>query len=395
MNRWNWKTQREKRAFLALEDGAIFRGYSIGADQDAPGEVVFNTGMTGYQEILSDPSYAGQFVTLTHPEIGNTGLNEEDQESDRFRASGLLIRDLTSASNWRATSELTNRLRAEGIPALAGLDTRALTIRLREKGTMKGFLSVTGAVSEPEAVERARAWSGLDNQDYASRVTCRQPYEWDPDGRRTCTWGFADSLPPADRRVVVLDYGVKWSILRHLRLCGLAVTVVPAQTRADDILARRPAGVVLSNGPADPAALVFAIKTIRALLGRVPIFGICLGHQLLGLAMGGRTRRLKFGHHAINHPVMELASRRIEITSQNHNFIVDPDTLGPDVEITHINLNDQTVEGLRVLSAPAFAVQYHPEAGPGPHDAHPLFRRFRALMDRASWDEIVRAPSPA
>ncbi len=381
MNPCNWRAQREKRAFLALEDGSIFRGYSIGADQDAPGEVVFNTGMTGYQEILSDPSYAGQFVTFTHPEIGNTGLNEEDWESERLRANGLLIREATTASNWRAQGELVERLRREGIPGLAGVNTRALTVLLREKGTLKGFLSVTGSLSETEAVEKARSWSGLDNQDYASRVTCPRAYAWDPADSKTCTWGFAEQLPPTDRRVVVLDFGVKWSILRHLRLCGFSVTVVPARTSADEILAYHPDGVVLSNGPADPAALVFAVKTIRSLLGHVPLFGICLGHQLLGLAMKGRTRRLKFGHHAVNHPVMDLATRRIEITSQNHNFIVDPDSLGPDVEITHINLNDQTVEGLRVRTAPAFAVQYHPEAGPGPHDAHPIFQQFRALCE--------------
>jgi len=381
MTGWNWKIQREKPAFLAFEDGAIFRGCSFGARQDALGEVVFNTGMTGYQEILSDPSYAGQFVVMTHPEIGNTGLNKADMESHRFWASGLLIREYSAPSNWRAEENLEEGLKRHGIPALAGVDTRALTIKLREKGTLKGFMSVAGSVSEDEAIARARAWSGLDNQDYASRVTCAAPYEWDPDGTKTCSWGMAEHLPPPDRRIIVLDYGVKWSILRHLRLCGLAITVMPAGTSAEEVLKLKPDGVVLSNGPADPAALGFAVRTIRALLGKIPLMGICLGHQLLGLAMGGRTRRLKFGHHALNHPVMELATRRVEITSQNHNFVVDPDTLGPDIEITHLNLNDQTVEGLRCRNLPAFAVQYHPEAGPGPHDAHILFRRFREMLE--------------
>lgn len=381
MKTWNWKARREKRAFLALENGAIFRGYSVGAAQDVLGEVVFNTGMSGYQEILSDPSYAGQLVTMTYPEIGNTGINTADMESGRFFANGLLIREENTASNWRAETSLAEALCAQGIPALAGLDTRALTLKLRESGTLKGFLSVTGTVGEQEAVERARAWCGLDNQDYASRVTCTAPYSWDPDGSQSSSWGFDGPLPEPDKRVVVYDFGVKWSILRHLRRCGMAVTVVPAHTPAEEVLAQRPDGVVLSNGPADPAALTFAVQAVRRLLGHVPIFGICLGHQLLGLALGGRTCRIKFGHHGLNHPVMDLVTRKVEVTSQNHNFVVDPATLGPEVELTHRNLNDGTLEGLRWREGPAFAVQYHPEAGPGPHDAHYLFRRFRDLME--------------
>ena len=401
--RWNWKAQRDKKAFLALEDGTILRGYSVGAPVDNVGEVVFNTGLTGYQEILSDPSYSGQFVTMTYPEIGNTGINDEDMESRRFHANGFIVHEANEPSNWRSRESLTACLRRWNIPALAGIDTRALTIRLRDGGTLKGYLAVGeplkqpsdegrvvveddgpsgGAqISEAEAVDLAKAWPGLDGQDYAARVTCSEPYRWDEDGRLTCTWGVVAELPPADLKIVALDFGIKWNILRSMKRSGMDVTVVPASTSAADILALNPDGVFLSNGPADPAAVTYAIETAKALLGRVPLMGICLGHQILGLAAGGRTYRLKFGHHGCNHPVMDLETRRVEITSQNHNFSVDPESL-PDraTAVTHLNLNDRTVEGLRHLEAPMFCVQYHPEAGPGPHDAYYLFDRFRRLI---------------
>jgi len=381
MSGWNWKEQREKKAFLALEDGTVFHGCSAGAPRDTLGETVFNTGMTGYQEILSDPSYAGQIVTMTCPEIGNTGMNATDMESRKLFANGFVVHELNPPSNWRSEGSLKDRLIESGVPCLTGIDTRALTVKLREAGTLKAYLSVEDRVSEEEAVAQARAWEGLDGQDYAARVTCGEPWTWDPDGRLTASWGLSGTLPPADLTVVTFDYGVKWNILRSLRRCGMKVLVVPAKTTAEEVLKLKPDGIFLSNGPADPAAVTYAIEAVKTLLGRVPLMGICLGHQLLGLACGGITRRLKFGHHGCNHPVLDLQTRKVEITSQNHNFCVEEASLDPAlVEITHRNLNDGTVEGLRHKKHPAFSVQYHPEAAPGPHDPFYLFKRFRSLM---------------
>jgi carbamoyl-phosphate synthase small subunit len=381
--RSRWAAQRQRPAFLALQDGTILRGYSFGAPVDALGEVVFNTGMSGYEEILSDPSYSGQFVTMTYTEIGNYGVNPEDMESRGVFANGFIVHEDNPPSNWRSAESLGAFLTRWGVPAIAGIDTRALTTRLREQGTQRGFLAVSGQVSEADAVARAKAWEGLDNQDYASRVSCVKPYPWDPDGKLTTSWGSAESLPPADLKVVAFDFGIKWNILRGLRKCGMDVTVVPAQTPAEDVLAMKPDGVFLSNGPADPAAVKYAIQAARALLGKVPIMGICLGHQILGHAVGGKTYRLKFGHHGCNHPVQDLRTGKVEITSQNHNFAVDPKSVdASQVEITHINLNDNTVEGFRHKTAPMFCVQYHPEAGPGPHDPFYLFGQFRDLIHR-------------
>ncbi len=381
MNKWNWKEKREKPAFLALEDGTILRGYSVGAKKDNVGEVVFNTGMTGYQEILSDPSYSGQFVTMTYTQIGNTGINIEDMDSRGFFANGFIMHELNESSNWRADESLASALESRGIPAIAGLDTRALTSILRDQGTMKAYLSVCGDVSEDDAVAKAKAWCGLDGQDYASKVTCEAAFDWDTDGALTRSWGVADKLPEADLTIVAYDFGIKWNILRGLRLNGMNIRVVPAKTSAEDVLALNPDGVFLSNGPADPAAVTYASENVRKLIGKVPMMGICLGHQLLGLALGGKTYRLKFGHHGCNHPVMDLSTRKVEITSQNHNFALDTDSLDDTkVGITHINLNDNTVEGICGKNDPVFSVQYHPEACPGPHDPYYLFDRFRKLI---------------
>ena len=372
------------QAILALEDGTVFRGFSFGAPRNATGEVVFNTGMTGYQEILTDPSYAGQFVTMTYPEIGNTGINRDDMESGKFYANGFIVHNIHEPSNWRSEIPLGTALSKAGIPAIAGIDTRALTIRLRSHGTMKGYLAVEGNMDDAAAVAMARAWCGLDGQDYARIVSCKASYRWDESGKISAGWGIAVQLPPADLKIVAYDFGIKWNILRRMRVNGMDATVVPAATPSADVLAMKPDGVLLSNGPADPAALTYAVRAARELTGKVPLMGICLGHQILGLAAGGKTYRLKFGHHGCNHPVKELATGRVEITSQNHNFAVDAATLDPAaVEITHVNLNDNTVEGFRHRREPMFAVQYHPEASPGPHDSSYLFREFRRLIEKS------------
>ena len=365
----NWKARREKKAYLALADGTVIRGWSCGAPIDRLGEVVFNTGMTGYEEILTDPSYAGQLVTLTMPEIGNTGFNREDHESAAIHASGLIIREMNPPSNWRSEEPLEAALVRWNVPALAGVDTRALTLKLREGGTQKAFLCATGSIPAGEAVEKARAWEGLDGQDYASKVTTGKAYDWPSEA------GAAAPL------VAVVDFGIKFNTLRLLAGQGFRVRVLNARSTAAEVLALKPAGVMLSNGPADPAALPYATEMIQGLLGKVPVMGICLGHQLLGLALGGRTCRLKFGHHGCNHPVKDLRTGTVEITSQNHNYMVDAASLDPAAaEITHVSLNDRTVEGLEAKKYPAFSLQYHPEAAPGPHDAVPAFARFRAMM---------------
>ena len=381
---WNWAEQRSKGAFLAMEDGTVLRGYSVGAPRDAVGEVVFNTGLSGYQEILSDPSYSGQFVTMTCPEIGNTGINPEDMESRQMFLNGFIVHEINRPSNWRSRESLGEALVRNDIPAIAGIDTRALTSKLRETGTQKACMCCGARNTEVEAVQKAREWEGLDNKDYASRVSCTEPYDWDESGGLTCSWGIAWEMPAADLKIVAYDFGIKWNILRSLRSSGMDVRVVPAKTPAGEVLAMKPDGVLLSNGPADPAAVTYAIDSARELLGKVPMMGICLGHQILGLASGGSRCRLKFGHHGCNHPVKDLSTEKVEITSQNHNFAIDPDSLDPSkVEVTHINLNDRTVEGLRHKAEPMFCVQYHPEACPGPHDPFYLFSRFRQLIERA------------
>ena len=367
-----WKAERERRAYLALADGTVFHGVAFGAKKDALGEVVFNTGMSGYQEILTDPSYAGQFVTLTTAEVGNYGINPEDIESRGLFLSGLVIGDLTEPSNWRSEKSLDDYLKENGVPGIYGVDTRALTIHLREHGNEKAYLHVEDDdMREEDAIAKAREWEGLDGQDYAAKVTCAEAYEFNQ--------AIKQSNNQAIPHVVCYDFGVKTNILRSLASWA-RVTVVPAKTPAEEVLKMKPDGVFLSNGPADPAAVTYAIENIQKLLGLRPIMGICLGHQLLSLACGAKTGRLKFGHHGCNHPVKNLATGHVEITSQNHNFAVDPETVSDCLEVTHVNLNDNSIEGVRHKTLPAFSVQYHPESCPGPHDSKYLFDEFRKMV---------------
>ena len=374
-----WKLQRERKAFLALADGSVFYGYSMGAPVDSFGEVVFNTSLSGYQEILSDPSYAGQFVTLTETEIGNVGVNETDMESPKFQAGGLLVQQINPSSNWRSEEELTDALKRYGIPALAGIDTRALTLLLREKGTVKGFICTSGSVTPDEGVAKAKAWAGLDGVDMVETVTCKEKYVFSDEFLKG--FGMPQELPAADLKLVAYDFGIKRNILRNLRLQGFQVTVVPAYTPAEEVLAMNPDGIFFSNGPGDPAGVKDAVKNARAILGKVPVMGICLGLQILGLASGAKTGRLKFGHHGGNHPVMFMESGRVMVTSQNHNFAVLDESIDPEVlEITHVNLNDHSIEGFRSKTVPMIAVQFHPEAAPGPHDSNPFFEDCRKLV---------------
>jgi carbamoyl-phosphate synthase small subunit len=371
-------------AVLALEDGTWFRGTAAGAEGLAGGEVVFNTAMTGYQEVLTDPSYAGQIVTMTCPEIGNYGVSSADVESRRPQIAGFIVREESPvASNWRAQGTLHDYLVANGIVAIAGIDTRALTRRLRSGGVMRGVIG-TGADLDPAAlVERANGVPKMEGSDLVRVVTSEQPFDWpeeDPD-----EFGVSlDRRPGRRLKIAAYDFGMKWNILRRLSAHGCDVRVYPAGTPASDLLATSPDGVFLSNGPGDPAPLTYAIDNAKALVdANVPVFGICLGHQILGLAMGGSTFKLKFGHRGANHPVKKLETGKIEITSQNHGFAVDPESLPPDVAVTHVNLYDGTVEGLRHRSRPVFSVQYHPEASPGPHDADYLFDDFIRLIEGA------------
>jgi len=446
-----WRRERKRNAFLALADGTVFRGVAFGARRDALGEVVFNTGMSGYQEILTDPSYAGQFVTLTAAEIGNYGANGADIESRALFLSGLVIGDLAEPSNWRSEKSLDEYLKENNVPGIYGVDTRALTIHLREHGNCKAFLCVTAdgdgddAAVYEKAVAKAREWEGLDGQDYAAKVTCEKPYELEnaanvkvlpspiPSSNGTVhSLEIGNISTMTTPHIVCYDFGVKMNILRSLAAWA-HVTVVPAKTPAEDVLALKPDGVFLSNGPADPAAVTYAIDNIRKLLGAspnppisqspnppipqshnptisqspnltisqshnhpipqshnlpisqspnppIPLMGICLGHQLLALACGAKTGRLKFGHHGCNHPVKNLATGKVEITSQNHNFAVVEDSMPECLEVTHVNLNDGTIEGVRHKTLPAFSVQYHPESCPGPHDSKYLFDQFKKMV---------------
>jgi carbamoyl-phosphate synthase small subunit len=371
-----------ERAILALADGSLFRGVSIGAPGQTVGEVVFNTAMTGYQEILTDPSYARQLVTLTHPHIGNTGVNDADVESGHPHAAGLVIRDLPIlASNWRSEQTLSDYLRAHGIVAIAGIDTRRLTRILRDQGAQDGCI-MTGDDADPEeAFAAARAFPGLKGMDLAREVTTASAYEWTEGGYDLDAPGFTAGKGQQGPHVVAYDFGVKRNILRMLVDQGCRVTVVPAKTGSAKVLAMKPDGVLLSNGPGDPEPCDYAIRAIRELIeSGKPLFGICLGHQLMGLAAGARSVKMKFGHHGANHPVVDLATGRVMISSQNHGFAVDEDSLPANARPTHRSLFDGSLQGLELTDAPAFSFQGHPEASPGPHDVRPLFERFMTLM---------------
>jgi carbamoyl-phosphate synthase small subunit len=383
------------KAILALEDGSVFHGEGFGARASACGEVCFNTSMTGYQEILTDPSYKGQIVTMTYPLIGNYGINRLDVESWRPHVGGFVIRELSPVvSNWRADCSLAEYLEQNGIPGIQGIDTRALTRKLRVRGALNGFISTEG-LSESEAVARARNWPGLVGVDYVKEVTHKEPFLWDEKDEQSANFNLIrgvtkadarnvrDALPPADIPIVAYDFGMKYNILRRLRQHGFKVQVVPATTSAAEALKYKPAGIFLSNGPGDPSALDYAVRAARDLVSTgIPIFGICLGHQILGQAFGGKTFKLKFGHRGGNQPVKDLQSGKVDITSQNHGFAVDPNSLPSDVAVDRINLNDQTVEGMHHKTKPIFCVQYHPEASPGPHDSTPLFAEFREMLER-------------
>lgn len=365
------------QAYLALEDGTVFIGKSFGAFCERYGEVVFNTSMTGYQEILMDPSYKGQIVTMTCPQIGNYGISPDDVESKRIQVEGFVVRELSRIdSNWRSGQQLEQFLKSAGIPAIQGIDTRALVRKLRTQGAMKGVLSTTDSAPE-SLVRKAFDSPSIVGIDMVESVSTTTSYDWDIADE----WDPIEKRESSGERIVAYDFGIKYNILRCLKNRGFQVKVVPATTSAEEVLAMDPDGIFLSNGPGDPEPVSYAIENIRKLMGKKPMFGICLGHQLLGLAAGGKTFKLKFGHRGGNQPVKDLLTGKVEITSQNHGFCVDVNSIrNSKVELTHINLNDQTVEGMRCLEDRWFSVQYHPEASPGPHDARYLFERFEALI---------------
>ncbi len=368
-------------ATLALEDGTVFEGQTFGALKDSLGEVVFNTSLTGYQEIFTDPSYSGQIVVLTNPQIGNYGANLYDQESAKPYIEGLIVREFSAiASNWRSREQAEQFLAAAGVPIAAEIDTRALVRHLRTRGVMRGVLA-TGPQDPQALIEKAKNSPSMAGLDLATRVSTAAPYTWDQPVLPVSQSDLSKGPAEPTRHVVAYDFGIKRNILRRLVQTGARVTVVPAQTSAEDVLALNPDGIFLSNGPGDPEPLHSQAAEVRKLIGKKPIFGICLGHQILGLALGGKTYKLKFGHRGGNHPVLNQVTNKVEITSHNHGFAVDPDSLNlNEIEPTHINLNDQTLEGFRHRSEPVFCVQYHPEAAPGPHDSHYLFDDFMKLM---------------
>jgi len=355
-----------KKACLILENGTVFSGTAFGAEGETIGEVCFNTGMTGYQEILTDPSYCGQLITMTYPHIGNYGINLEDIESAKIQAAGFIVREENILpSNFRSTQSLGDYLRSQNVVGIQNIDTRMLTRIIRDEGAMNGIISTTD-LNKNSLIKKVKAAPSMDGRDLATIVTCSDSYEWGKQSHQ--------------HKIAALDFGIKLNILRLLEFHGCNITVFPAKTSANEILAFNPDGIFLSNGPGDPAAITYGIKTVKNLLGRKPIFGICLGHQILALALGGSTYKLKFGHRGCNHPVLNLQNNIVEITSQNHGFAVDPESLPENIEITHTSLNDHTVEGLRCGDLSAFSVQYHPESSPGPHDSRYLFEKFIHMM---------------
>ncbi|HTF23875.1 MAG TPA: glutamine-hydrolyzing carbamoyl-phosphate synthase small subunit [Candidatus Limnocylindria bacterium] len=379
---------QHRPAILALEDGRVFNGRAAGAITRRGGEVVFNTSLTGYQEVFTDPSYAGQIVCLTYPHIGNVGANAEDEESSRPFIESLIVREFSQvSSNWRSAETAQLYLNRHQIPVIWDIDTRALVRHIRNVGALRGIVSTDGTPAE-QLIFEAQQLPGMAGQELASRVTCGKSYGWDKGSVDVAISPWSEQMGESNaqaetrkHRVVAYDYGIKQNILRLLVDHHCEVYVVPAQTSAEDVLGMKPDGVFLSNGPGDPEPITYAVENIQKLIGRVPVFGICLGHQLCGLALGGKTFKLKFGHHGSNHPVKNLLTEQVEITAQNHGFCVDPESLpSSKVEITHINLNDNTNEGMRHKSLPLFSVQYHPEASPGPHDSHYLFAQFTDLM---------------
>lgn len=390
------------RAILALEDGTVFEGEGFGADRTVTGEICFNTSMTGYQEVLTDPSYRGQIITMTYPQIGNYGINELDAESDQVHVRALVVEELSVvASNWRSEEDLDSYLKRWNVPGLQGVDTRALTKHLRLKGAMRACVMVGDEATAEAALEMARNAQGVEGMDYVKEVTTSEAYEWDPDGTLSRQWTIVKGreeirenvelgpngqvflpLPEAKYFIVAYDFGIKRNILRRLRQHGFRVRVVPATTSAKEVLDMNPDGVFLGNGPGDPAALDYAHETARELIGKKPLFGICLGQQILGYAFGGKTFKMKFGHRGGNQPVQEVATGKVSITAQNHGFAIDPATLPSEVTVTHINLNDQTVAGIEHKEKKVFAVQYHPEAAPGPHDATDFFQQFANMIDQ-------------
>jgi carbamoyl-phosphate synthase small subunit len=389
-----WTFLNLMRALLALEDGRYFEGKSFGATGTRVGEICFNTAMTGYQEVLTDPSYRGQIVAMTYPLIGNYGTNSLDQESQSPHVRGFVIEELSEVpSNWRSEMSLDEYLRKWDVSGVQGIDTRALTRHLRTRGAMKACLT-TEEMSIRETVQRAIDGEGVIGMDYVREVSTPEVYRWDPTDELSKPWTIANgnsggnkpNLPPIRFQIAAYDYGIKRNILRLLRQKGFGVTVVPASTSAEEVLALNPDGIFLSNGPGDPAALPYAHETVHDLMGKKPIFGICLGHQILGFAFGGSTFKLKFGHRGANQPVKDLRSGRVAITAQNHGFAVDPKSLPNEIDVTHVNLNDGTVEGMRHKELPIFSVQYHPEAAPGPHDASYFFQQFADLIEKNSVD---------
>ncbi|MBF0466775.1 MAG: glutamine-hydrolyzing carbamoyl-phosphate synthase small subunit [Nitrospirae bacterium] len=376
------------KATLVLSDGLVFEGESFGASGEAAGEVVFNTSMTGYQEILTDPSYTGQIVAMTYTQMGNYGVNPEDVESKGGpKVEGFIVKEnFDCHSNWRSKGSLDSYLKDHGKVGIQGIDTRALTSHLRDNGSMMGIIA-TGETNAKDLLKKIRAHAGIAGVDLVKDVTTKSDYSWN---EKLWEWGkekqrsrhLYQIVDRAKPKVVVYDFGVKFNILRNLFNTGFDITVVPAKTSAEDVLGMEPDGIFLSNGPGDPEAVTYAISNVRKLIGKKPIFGICLGHQIIGLALGGKTYKLKFGHHGGNHPVKDLESGKVEITSQNHNYCVDVDSLKGKVELTHVNLYDNTAEGMRHNEYPLFSVQYHPEAGPGPNDSMYLFRRFMDMVEK-------------